>query len=904
MGKINRIQLRGISRTPSDRMTSDGGCAESLNAYLQDSEIAPAIIPDDVTDIVGSKGKQYKAKKVFVHKSSNYTNYLVYLQDKNQIVYYGFSDTGVYRPYVSFDEDETLMDITSVGNTVIIATSKRMYYLLYTDKEYKNLGSKIPEPMIEFQCTHTNDSTEMTNIPLLQDGTYESHPLDRLDLGAWERAIKSLETGLTNDNVPKLQQIQNEIWAAVTERAKKAKSNKRFLFPFLIRYAVRLYDGSYIYQSVPILLGAGYDTYLEVTGQRSINEDEIINSSIKLSLTQTYFARAFMKSWDTDGWSDIIESVDLFISTDICHPMLNSNVSQLKLTSSNTAGSTDFNYYSIHFKNGDASDLAGMESEILSKSNFYKIASFGIGDSASLTKGYNIADADIELSEDKLVTKERLPDYEQSGVEIIPSSLHTYNGRLLAVGHSKVIPTGYSFLQSTSIIPKQYPDKQSYAIAYFLKGNDGVERKILSRAKDGEYLLSTYSARVVGDQGTSDVYSIPYGLLFFPDSRCTKVKIWEKEEVYDIEMKPHPFLNCSYAFWGLSKTYKDASQPAEDVPLTTFVSDENRLETDTNKLYTSQPSNPFYFPVSGNITTPADIVGIAISSASLSQGQFGQFPLYAFTTEGIWVIETATDGRFLSLKPLSREVCSNPASITSLDQSVVFISAKGVMLIEGSQITELSSNMNGKHYQIEDVARTIIEGTTYSSLLPAATDPDPFLYFMKDAKIAYDYSGKRLIFISESNQGYQYVYKLDTHTWHKLSLGLNLQDPINSYPDCLVIGTDGTYTKIYDLSTLLDVADSDKDAAKILIATRPFDLDEPDVYKTITAVRIRGQYAAGSVKFILQGSHDGINFYTINTLRGKSWKLFRLIILANLSPTERISWIDVEYETRFTNRLR
>jgi hypothetical protein len=110
-------------------------------------------------------------------------------------------------------------------------------------------------------------------------------------------------------------------------------------------------------------------------------------------------------------------------------------------------------------------------------------------------------------------------------------------------------------------------------------------------------------------------------------------------------------------------------------------------------------------------------------------------------------------------------------------------------------------------------------------------------------------------------------------------------------------------TKVLDLSTVLDAAES-KTPTKGVIATRPLDLGEPDVFKTITDIRVRGQYPKGAVKFILLGSNDGVAFYTINTLRGKAWKLFRIIILADLQPTDRISWIDVQYETKFTNKLR
>jgi hypothetical protein len=110
-------------------------------------------------------------------------------------------------------------------------------------------------------------------------------------------------------------------------------------------------------------------------------------------------------------------------------------------------------------------------------------------------------------------------------------------------------------------------------------------------------------------------------------------------------------------------------------------------------------------------------------------------------------------------------------------------------------------------------------------------------------------------------------------------------------------------TKVLDFSTALDAA-VDKTPTKGVIVTRALNFDEPDVFKTITDIRVRGQYTKGAIKFILLGSNDGVTYHTLTSLRGKAWKLFRIIILADLQPTDRISWIDVQYETKFTNRLR
>lgn len=91
---------------------------------------------------------------------------------------------------------------------------------------------------------------------------------------------------------------------------------------------------------------------------------------------------------------------------------------------------------------------------------------------------------------------------------------------------------------------------------------------------------------------------------------------------------------------------------------------------------------------------------------------------------------------------------------------------------------------------------------------------------------------------------------------------------------------------------------------KGMIITRPFDLGYPDVRKVIKSIRIRGYYNRQDVKYILQGSMDGLNWGILPSLHSGSFKLFRLIIMADLGKDERISWVDVDFDVRFNNRLR
>ncbi len=216
-------------------------------------------------------------------------------------------------------------------------------------------------------------------------------------------------------------------------------------------------------------------------------------------------------------------------------------------------------------------------------------------------------------------------------------------------------------------------------------------------------------------------------------------------------------------------------------------------------------------------------------------------------------------------------------------------------------------------HEEDDTAACIDKMTGWYRLEPPLVDTTPFMQFMKTAECMYDYTGQRLIFYNDTTD-YQYVYILSTGTWHKTMQDLDppykIHHSLNSYPNCqaYVTTSDDNEAILWDFSTPLDVTSTEE--RRCIIATRPFDLEEPDVLKTINHLRIRGQYerydADGKprVGYLLFGSQDGTTFHRLTSLRGKSWKLFRLVIFATLKPTERISWVDVDYETRFNNRFR
>lgn len=982
---IKQIQLRGISRTPSDRLTNDGGCAESLNVQLDNTELAPSFYPDDVTTKRGLP-EDLEADRIFIHKTANYENYIAISKDRVVAI---TPDIAESKPVtiLELQDGDKVNDITSVGNTLILATNSMLRYILYQNDSYEDI-SGIPS---------LNPSIYANDVVATSDQSTKTYPWNKGSVTYENTNPLSLGDKFNRYKITDSQTLSrvSELYDTYSTILSHNLEIGCFNQPVFIVYATRLYDGSLINVSSPIMLGGRnkHNSYpLQSFPVLFREESQVVSGSngraVNLRL-QVFVSNPFVIALkkhipsDLTKWKDIVKSLDVFVC-----PVY--NIIPDGKTSAKygevwpySQASTDWNYTtlildpeSVENKNKQLSILCG-------ESTYKKIASWTIDDL------YAIED-EVEIREDfrssALIEKEDLFSNVIAYGEVLPKAFSTYNRKLLGSSASLKMTTGLPFLNG------QHGAVASSDVTYTLEFhlNSETVPVVYSVGNDGDYLLTPDSANSLYINGqsitTKRLVCQNFSWLSFPDNRCTKVVIYRHDggvSKTEIQMKLHPFVpNSSFAFIGYNKSIDDL----EYISVTQkFYKNESLIEGRSNILFVSKVDNPFVFPLEGRYTFQSKVLGVAVATTALSQGQFGQFPLYVFTEDGIWAMETGADGSFVSQKPLSREVCVNPGSITSLDNAVVFVTAQGVMMLQGSQVTNISPFMNGRHYTVEESAKNIINGQKdFKDFIPVVEDETHFMAFMREAKIAYDYAGRRLIFIKEG-EDYQYIYKLDTQTWHKSAYGVKLIAPINSYPECLVMGegegeekkylkiisfaasqlnefqlsedflsmfgdyyeltmeqlidvfTAGSYlditqwtaahtaqmeeyletdrveyeivpksyksTKVLDLSTILDAAES-KTPTKGVIATRPLDLGEPDVFKTITDIRVRGQYPKGAVKFILLGSNDGVAFYTINTLRGKAWKLFRIIILADLQPTDRISWIDVQYENRFTNRLR
>lgn len=975
---IKQIQLRGISRSPSDRMTSDGGCSESLNVITDNTELAPMPMPEDITSEFGLP-KHFSAEVLYIHKSGEmYKNVIV--RSGSRVVAY--STDGVAQELYSGADDVRINDVKSLGNILLVIINGQMNYFIYVNGKYEETSGWDKLPNISFEPIVTSvykqsSSVSATGSPANPDNLPDGEsPAEN----AKKKALAKLRSLVSQDITTMFHQNMDGY---------KSGSYR------ILRFSLLMYDGKEIISDAVISRSA--DRKFSIVDAKAEGN---MSTSMVYTITFTY----------NYSVNRVSPNIRVLLSKDSYAKINDSIIQGIRIYASQSFGeSSKFSadetelhfyineteeyslpYYNRYFLHD--TDI----SEDIAKKDVRLIKTYLFN---TTEKTDDIAPMSALLAGDEITfpnndTLETQPEI-NFNLEYVPSigsfsRMIIYNQKLIGVGNSSVpnvrnLP--HSTAENTGTATKKY-----YSFKFeMVEPTTGKTDIVIARDASGNTMFSP------------DTNNMLLGIVYFPSAKCRTVYITAhngklisvRKRKYT--MVEHPTMTgYSYALLDntLSKDLWDILGDTSTGAAFTEAPKETQTEKGGQKLFVSELGNPFIFSAAGVFSFDDEILGVATTTKALSSGQFGQFPLYVFTKGGIWSMETAADGSFVSKKPLSRDVALSADCITQIEQAVVFTTDKGVMLLSGSDIKNISPFMTGKHYVLENQSAGMLgKSGTWSPLLPAVSDATPFMDFMRSARCAYDYTGQRLLFFNDG-EAYQYVYKFDTDTWHKMSLdippfedhqylrlyigaydpdlvdltslfgwfeshGTTMVRPIeewttekmlpdgiyligynddednfnylreyfddgspwnmqadlggfnntqkvsvlNSYPDCWVsLRVKDGGTKILNLSTAFD---TDKvQPLKGIIVTRPFDLEEPDIRKAIRSIRIRGNFNRNDVKYILQASMDGIHWGVLPSLRAGSFKLFRLVLLCDLEAYERISYIDIDYETRFTNRLR
>ena len=560
-------------------------------------------------------------------------------------------------------------------------------------------------------------------------------------------------------------------------------------------------------------------------------------------------------------------------------------------------------------------------------SRFYLLTTIDIDDIADYTSRTKITIPSDYLS--NLAAKTEMHDDEQgfqSNDDLLPANMYMYNNRLSISDITRRLYKGYYVSQMLAYCKDRYnktsnPDgsvtinvvndyNDKYNVIVYLR-IDGREYKVY---RDGSYdlylqnLLSDSSSASTTSMGYDATRKDSYGCYFFyPNEHAYKMDIicqgmnlrsHSYGSTLSVDLEPHPFLSGAY---GYIKFYRDRNSAGA----TSFNDQDSPEIRNPNELFTSLPDNPFVFAAKTAITVSlGTILATHAVLRPLSQGQFGDYPLYGFASDGVYALIMNDSGVITKKVPVSNDVCTNPVAITSTDTEVVYSTEQGLKLLSGLNAVCISDIIdNIEAFKLSDLSggEQLI---TLANLSGNQCDVLPLRNSLPGSLIAYDYIHQRIyLFPASPDPTCAYVYSLRSKAWGMASRAWVYT--FKNAPDTFVLKADGSTLSIASENYISASTDA-------LLVTRPIKLDEPDTLKTIDTVIQRGQFRKGHVKSALYGSRDLYNWHLVASsndhilrgFRGTPYKYFRIVLVCNLDKNESISGCTIHYTPRLINKLR
>jgi len=857
-----RVQtpITGITTTSA---YEEGSCYSLVNLRPKNG----ALHPVSPRKIVQELSQKYDI--VFVHQNNDYKNWIGVINSENT--------SSVY--WNILNEDPTLIQdeitgkvhgIEQIGNTLSLITSDNIYYLFYQNNNYRFLGELPDLPIINLHSTQIAPSIELTFNKEYGSGTIKPDGFIEATKGLVNKAIDLFVNGGTDSDG---NQVEGK--------------GLHFFDAFYIRYAFRLFDGTLTKHSPPILVMPSWNIlslkniYYQFSGG-SLNSGGIIVYGYKVYMA--YDLSLF------DNWKDIIQSVDIFIS----QPLGVSSIENIRKDMPTSNSTTTLQFPLIKEITSDA--LKNVENN----STFYFIRSLELGAKAEGEEDF-IPSKDLDISKiDNLIFQELMSDDNFSNHKYGGEVSYTYNNRL----HLADIKT--TFFKGFSIGYTQWGNNYNQII---LTPNPNIADLIVTEVEinTGISVEKVYSQYDPSNEHFKSLYSSAF--LSYPDPRAKRITIYEVKDnvwtkVFTTPLRPHNFLNLAYFVNEELKPIISNTTPIiSDIPVTTNII----TISEPNKIKVSDLNNPLRFPninvyQAGNGT----ILAMATNAMNVSDRNFGQYPLYVFTTQGIWTLNVGDGETVYSTQsaPTYTEAPTTPI-VCSVPFGVVFTTKRGLMIINGQSVTFISP-------QIEQTpAKLNIELNNHCEGVVFAPEQNKFADILKNlSHLAYNPYENELL-INTKDTLLNYVLNFDNNFFYQSTEKIDLVVQ-NLFPELLIVKN----------NQLKDYAFTENPFSHVCFITRPLKYGMPDIKKFERMILRALLYnvtnpAQGKFSlFMVHYSMDGVNFkaltgFPINEGNNKdvdtnlmsrskfSDALFTLAGVVN-EQTE-IYYLDTEFEKEYNN---
>ena len=909
------IRYKGIALTPDPAAQPDGTLAVAANAEIHNGAVRPFVLAGTSTEAPLTVGDDI-ATLIYVHRTTAYTHLIATVG--NNICWFHEDGTAEDSPLIT-----TLADITaieSIGNTLVVAAASGIHYVVFLNDTYKYLGQQPPFIELQFQLRHVmRDFSDQFTVKLQSDWKF-----------TWDEEAQAW-------------QVPEEAQAFLTEEI-AAKHNKHianlteeglFTAPFLIRYCYRLYDGSMVMHSAPVAMYTTlYHTAMAIA-LGNIGRYDTQTHTKAVAPSALFGQDLDMRTFAVPGmlqfrclnvdvrqqlreWSDIVTSIDIFITPQ----QHNYDTSQkIKLFDARVSfespgvwdgymenESTKYwadNYNDITVPPEDINEryYFGPNLPEYSRKDFMqrlqKAAEF------FLLHSFNINNIDDEITNlwtspfssatiKNIAVQEQMKDDYKTHNILRADCLFSYNQRINSAGVAEQLFGGFSPLVTAPYVEGDYNVSAVYVIIY----------------TDSGYRMVKWQQQTAVP---SMLYFFEMGYFFYPDSRARFVIVRSDTIARAYKLYSHDALNGAYRFYNgdgvvHNMTYQNDTQLVMAVKTFLRINVTYDAWSDMpNKIYTSEVNNPFFFPAEGiNTVGIGKILGIAATTRALTQGQFGQFPLMVFATDGIWALSVSSSGTYSASHPISREVTTNPNAICQTDQQVLFVTERALNTVTEQNVNSISPQLDGAPEDFTDTIPTLLQYLNNTSLdgheqLAALLQyTDMPVETLQTAHVIYDFAANRLLIIppvtsvalptQQQTLNVQPIltYSIPDNAYTTAAIPPVLT-AINAYPHPYLQFTDGT---VMCLNKPYPYAQGVAQKTPVLLVTRPMAFGQAMYNINDFTHNYQG---SSTPVIILFGSNDLQSWHYIGrTTRRKAYymptrayRYLRYAIVTTLAPDEQ-----------------
>jgi hypothetical protein len=355
------------------------------------------------------------------------------------------------------------------------------------------------------------------------------------------------------------------------------------------------------------------------------------------------------------------------------------------------------------------------------------------------------------------------------------------------------------------------------------------------------------------------------------------------------------------------------TQFEEVLPWETIVIPEEsqREQIYRNVIKVSEVNNPFTFANLNTYTVGTGIIRNMMSnSMRVSEGQFGQYPLYVFTTENIYALNVGQEILYSTVSPVSNEtptsdlLCQTPFGI-------IFIGKRGLFVINGQQVDHITPNLETYPTQI-----TLDLPAGVPRVAGIKVWNDFFLEYLKTiTEMVYDAKESEIILVNPA-KSYNFVYNIDSKVWYQQTEAVDIFVK-NVFPE--LYGIKGTSVKDFSIAKTTTTGEAPNevttiDKAEVSLITRPINFGSFEL-KRFEKIVLRALIQGDDLILLTNSSIDDMNFdlekgMIFNNGNYKDFNLgmftkkYRNVILmfaGKLSSTSKIFDMEVLVEQAYKN---